>query len=103
MNWKMEFIFEELGLVFVVLLIPFVLGRLGIKSPWPMLMGWFAAMSLAFFLDMERGALLRAGHLEAAGLIPDFFLLATFGLLAWLPASYLGAWGERQRKRRIGK
>jgi len=100
MNWKLEFAIEELGLFIAVLLIPFFLGRLGAKSPWPMLVGWLAWLPLAVVLEMLRTSAMRAGNLEMARLIPDFSILFTYFLLGWLPASYLGAWGERRRKRR---
>ena len=103
MNWKLESAVEELGLFIAVLSIPFILGCLGAKSPWPMLVGWLAWLPLAIVFDVLRTSATRAGNLEMARLIPDFSILFTGCLLGWLPASYLGVWGERIRKRRSGK
>ena len=92
-----EFVIVELGLVVLALLIPFLLGRIGIKSPWPMLAGWLAQTIWALFLTVILTGAARAGHQPPTFL---YWLLPILLLLGWLPASYLGAWGERRRKKR---
>jgi hypothetical protein len=94
------FVILELGLFVLALLVSFLLGRIGIKSPWPMLAGWLAQTTWALFLTFNLTGAARAGHQPPAFL---YWLLPIFLLLGWLPASYLGAWGECQRKKRDHK
>jgi hypothetical protein len=104
MNWKIEIVIAELCLLAMAFLVPFLLGRIGIKSPWPMLAGWLALTTWVFifgFILSINAA--RHENYEMVRLLPEgppCLLIVIFG---WLPASYLGAWGERQRKKRDGK
>jgi hypothetical protein len=104
MNWKIAMLeVAQLGAFAFALWIPFRMGRAGIRKPWPMLAGWIALMSCVCLFISITSAGAKAHDHELANSVmegPGLLILILFG---WLPASFLGAYGEKLRRKRVSK
>jgi hypothetical protein len=104
MNWKIAMLeVAQLGAFVFALWIPFRLGRAAIRKPWPMLAGWFALVACGCLFIAITWAGAKAHDHELANAVMEGPGLLLLILLGWLPASFLGASGEKLRKKQVLK